>query len=208
MAHAVHGRLVGMIALVTTLAAQANAQSLPSPWSNADIGAPALSGSATETAGTFTVDAGGADIWGTADQFHFVYQQIAGDVQLVVRVQNVTNQHAWSKAGVMIRASLAADAPHGLALVSAAKGVHFQRRTAAGAISASTTGSSTATPPAWVRIVRIGNKVTASWSADGATWKTIGSDTIALGTSAYVGLAVTSHNTAARTTATLSDAAV
>ncbi|UCG49832.1 MAG: hypothetical protein JSU94_08615, partial [Phycisphaerales bacterium] len=38
---------------------------------NADIGGPSLAGSAVESAGTYTVEGGGSDIWGTADQFHY-----------------------------------------------------------------------------------------------------------------------------------------
>ena len=41
-------------------------------------------------------------------------------------------------------------------------------------------------------------------STDGATWKSMGSATIALGATAYVGLAVTSHNASASTTAVFS----
>ena len=184
-----------------------SAQSPPSPWINADIGAPTLAGSATFASGVFTIEAAGADIWGASDQFRFVYQQVAGDVEIVARVRSITNQHDWSKAGVMIRATLAANSAHGYALVSAAKGVHFQRRSSAGALSAST-AASTGLPPAWVKAVRTGNTVTTYWSATGSSWTTIGSVTLPLNASAYVGIAVTSHNAGARTTATVSDVTV
>ena len=69
------------------------AQSLPAPWTNADVGAPVLSGSASHSAGVFTIDGAGVDIWGTADQFHFVYQQVDGDVEIVARVESVTAAH-------------------------------------------------------------------------------------------------------------------
>ena len=185
-----------------------NAQSLPTPWAGADVGAPTLSGSAAHSSGVFTIDAAGADIWGTSDQFHFVYQQISGDVDVIARVQNVTNQHAWSKAGVMIRATLAANAPHAYVLASAGKGVSFQRRASSGAASAATAASTTAVPPAWVRAVRSGTRVTTYWSTNGTSWTTIGSVTLPLSASAYVGIAVTSHNPGARTTATVSNVAV
>jgi hypothetical protein len=189
--------------LVCAVTSPALAQSVPSPWVSRDIGAPALSGSATYSSGVFTVDAAGADIWNGSDQFHFVYQQIAGDVDIIARVDGLTEQHDWSKAGVMIRASLTASAAHGYSLVSAARGVHFQRRRASGASSLSTAGAFVAAP-VWVRAVRVGSTVTAYWSSNGSTWTAIGSDTIALGSSAYVGLAVTSHNAAARTRARIS----
>ena len=101
-----------LIAVTSTLA---GAQSLPSPWTSADIGAPALSGSATHSSGTFTISASGADIWGTSDQFHFVYRPITGDVEIIARIASITTQaHRWAKSGVMIRESLTAESRHAM----------------------------------------------------------------------------------------------
>jgi len=180
---------------------------LPSPWSDADIGAVPIAGSATYSNGTFTITGSGADIWGSADAFNFVYQPMSGDGSIQMRVDTVQNTNAWSKAGVMIRESLAANAAHGLVLVSAAKGVAFQRRDATGSTSVSTSGSASA-PPHWVRLVRSGNTLTAQESADGASWTTIGTDTIAMGASVFVGVAVTSHSTSASATATVDNVTV
>ncbi len=174
--------------------------SVPSPWSGRDIGAPAVAGSSSYYQGQFTVMGGGSDIWGQSDQFHFVYQQVSGDVDVIARVDSVAMVNSWSKMGVMIRSSLSANAAHGYALVSAGKGTAFQRRLSSGARSSNTYGPSAAAPY-WVRLVRVGTKVTAYSSADGKTWKVIDSATIALGTTAYVGLATTSHNASAATTA-------
>jgi regulation of enolase protein 1 (concanavalin A-like superfamily) len=180
---------------------------VPSPWAARDIGSPAVAGSVSFNQGVFTVTAGGSDIWEASDQFQFVYQQITGDVDVIARVDSVTMAHAWSKAGVMIRSSLAANAAHGFALVSAGKGVALQSRALDGGLSTSAPGS-LAAPPQWIRLIRIGTKLTAYSSASGSTWTTIGSGTIALGSVAYVGLAATSHNAGASTTALLSQVAV
>jgi hypothetical protein len=188
-------------------ASGASAQAVPSPWVAADIGTPALAGSATYASGVFTVRAAGTDIWGTSDQFRFVYQPITGDVEVIARVDSITNADAWSKAGVMIRSSLSPGSAHGLALVSSGKGSAFQRRTASGGVSTNTLGPSVA-PPRWVRAIRLGTRVTAFTSTDGQTWSRIGSDTIALGSVAYVGLAATSHNASALTTVGLSNVTV
>ena len=51
----------------------ARAQTLPAPWSARDVGGPALAGSSGSSGGTFTIAAAGVDIWGTSDEFHFVY---------------------------------------------------------------------------------------------------------------------------------------
>lgn len=176
-------------------------------WISQDIGNPAIAGSATATASGFTITAAGSDIWGTSDQFHFVYQQISGDVDVRAHVDSITYSSSWAKAGVMIRGSLAADAAHGFALVSAGKGTAFQRRTQAGGSSASTAGVFAAAPQ-WVRLVRQGTTVSSYTSPDGMQWTLIGSETIQLPAAAYVGLAVSSHNTSGATTASLSQVSV
>jgi regulation of enolase protein 1 (concanavalin A-like superfamily) len=181
----------------------AHGQSIPAPWSNGDVGAPALSGSAAYSSGVLNVDAAGADIWSASDQFHFVYQAVSGDVDIRARVDSLTFADEWSKAGVMIRSSLSASAAHGYALVSAGRGVAFQRRQTTGGRSTHTAGLFTQAP-FWVRLVRSGTTITAFSSADGEHWTEIGSDTIALDATAYVGIAITSHNPGVRTTATLS----
>jgi hypothetical protein len=45
-----------------------------------------------------------------------------------------------------------------------------------------------------VRLVRSGNTFTAYASPDGSTWTFVGTDTIPMAASVYIGLVVTSHN--------------
>jgi len=156
------------------------AAALPSGWSRQDVGAVGVSGSASASGGTFTVKGAGHDIWGSADAFHYAWQRLSGDLDVVARVASVEYVHAWVKAGVMIRERLTADAPHALMLVSPGKGLAFQRRAAGGGLSTSTTGGA-GTAPAWVKLSRRGNVITASRSADGVAWIVVGSDTFATG---------------------------
>jgi regulation of enolase protein 1 (concanavalin A-like superfamily) len=196
-----------LIGSLFAFASAVSAQSLPAPWVDRDIGGPSIAGDATYSSPTFTITAGGSDIWGTSDQFHFVYQPITGDIDVRARVDDVVPASVWSKAGVMIRASLNSGSAHGFALVSASKGLAFQRRRSSGAGSVST-GGEFASAPRWVRLVRSGTLVTAYSSADGVSWTKIGSDTIQLGATAYVGIAATSHNQSVSTTAKVSQMSV
>ena len=111
----------------------------PSPWQGQDIGAVGRPGSATYSAGTFRVSGSGADIWGTADAFHYLYQPLPYDGDLVVRVAAVEGSDAWTKAGVMIRESLTPDSRHVSVFVSPGKGVAYQRRLTTGGTSLHTT---------------------------------------------------------------------
>ena len=115
---------------------------LPVPWLTQDIGAVGVTGAATYASATetFSVTGGGADIWGTADAFRYVYQPLTGDGQIVARVLSVQNTNVWTKAGVMMRAAVTSDSVHGTMMVTPGKGINFQRRTATGGASTGTTG--------------------------------------------------------------------
>ena len=101
----------------------------------------------------------------------------------------------------MIRETQNAGSAHAFMLVSAGKGVAFQRRAVTGGTSVSTAGSAS-TAPRWVRLTRSGNTFTAYESSDGTSWTQVGTDTIPMAKMVYVGLAVTSHNTSASATCT------
>src|SRR5207248_311925 len=57
-------------------------------WTDADIGTPAIAGSASydSMTDTYTVSGSGNDIWNNADEFHFVYQQLIGDGTITAEV--------------------------------------------------------------------------------------------------------------------------
>ena len=109
----------------------------------------------------------------------------------------------------MIRASLSANSAQASMLVSptTTKGMAFQRRTANGGSSTSTAGGAF-TAPYWVRLQRVGNSVTASRSPDNVTWTTVGTDTIALGATVYVGIPVSSHRDGTLATAVVDNVTV
>ena len=52
-------------------------------WTGTDIGSVGVAGtdSYNATTGVYTIAGSGADIYGTADAFHFVYQTLQGDGQ-------------------------------------------------------------------------------------------------------------------------------
>ena len=167
--------------------------SLPGPWVERDIGSVGVAGSSAFVNGSYTVKGSGADVWSTADAFHFVYQPLAGDGEIVARVASIQNTSVWAKAGVMIRETTAANSTYAYMLVSPTSGVAFQRRLTSGAGAVGTTVTGIAAP-VWVRLQRSGNVFTAYRSADGVTWTVVGSATISMAASVLVGLAVTSHN--------------
>ena len=185
----------------------APSSSLPAGWSAGDVGSTGAAGTSSYAGGTFTLTGAGADVWGTADAFQYAYRSLDGDGSIVARVATLQNTAAWVKAGVMIRNGLTANAAHGFMLVSWSKGIAFQRRPADGNASVSSTGSAS-TAPRWVKLARVGSVLTAYESPDGTTWTQVGSDTFAMGTSVYIGLALSSHVSGVTTTATFDNVTV
>ena len=60
----------------------------------------------------------------------------------------------------------------------------------------------------WLRLTRAGSDLTAATSTDGVAWTTLGTTTLSFTGPAEVGLAVTSHNGGARSTATFDNVTV
>src|SRR5438552_1220179 len=92
-------RLVLPLMLLVLAPRPSSAQGVPSPWTATNIGAPPASGSTSFERGTFSITSTSGDIWERSDQFHFVYQQIAGDVEIIARVNAFSPAGAWSKLG-------------------------------------------------------------------------------------------------------------
>jgi VCBS repeat protein len=166
---------------------------LPAGWSSSDVGSVSAAGSAGFAGSTWTVTGSGADIWGTADEFRFVYRAQPTAFEIQTRVDTVQNVHPWTKAGLMVRTSLAANAPHASIFVTPGNGVSFQRRKSAGATSLATTRAAI-TAPVWLRLTAV-NGVIRGYYKKNLTdrWTLVGQDTLANYTQANVGLAVTSH---------------
>jgi regulation of enolase protein 1 (concanavalin A-like superfamily) len=189
--------------VAVTGAAASPSSGLPAGWTNRDVGAAGVAGRVTVSGGTWVMEASGADVWGSADAFHYAYRSLTGDGTIVARVTALQRTHMWAKAGVMIRAGLDPGAAHAFMLVTpeAGAGLAFQRRLAAGGATTHTSGGG-GTAPVWVRLSRTGSTVTAWHSPDGATWTEVGRDTVALGTTVYVGVGATSHDNGVTASAT------
>ena len=171
------------------------------PWTSSDIGSVGAAGSACEESGRFEVDASGADIWNSSDEFHYVYQSLSGDGEIIARVVSLDNTNQWAKAGVMMRNTLDANSAFVLMSMSPnpnGQGPSYtlqQRNTAGEAMGGGNNiGPVAAGFPYYVRLVRQGNTFSGYASATNGNWSLLGSRTVAMGSTIYVGLAVTSHN--------------
>jgi regulation of enolase protein 1 (concanavalin A-like superfamily) len=161
--------------------------------------------------GSILMNGIGADIWGTADEFRYVYKQLTGDGSITARVDFLDgSSNTWAKGGVMIRQSDAVGAKHAFSCLTGGDGggAAFQRRIEANGDSTSdhNLAEGPFAPPSWVRIERAGNAFSSFVSADGQTWVQAGDAlTIAMDDPVLIGLALCSHNAAQVTSAELSN---
>jgi len=165
--------------------------------------------------GSVTMSGIGTDIWNAADEFRFAYKRLSGNGLVIAKVESLANTDPWAKGGVMIRESLSPDSRYAIVLASPGNGVHFQARllNATAAVS-DNTAPAVSTPeqnalrtPVWVKLERSGSSFSGFYSTDGVKWTTMSwsPQTINMGAgSVYIGLAVTSHNADAMTTAQFS----
>jgi fibronectin type 3 domain-containing protein len=175
---------------------------LPYPWLTQDAGSVGLTGSANLSSGVFTVTGAGADIWGTSDAFRYAYVTVTGSCTMIARVAGVQNIDGWSKAGIMIRDSLNANAVNAYIAVTPGNGVTWQWRSSTGG-SSGNSAIAGLSAPYWVKLVRSGNTFTGYRSPDGVIWTQQGaSQTFTMSSTAYIGLAVTSHNSSSLCAAT------
>ena len=177
-------------------------QPLPDPWLDQDVGVVGtLIGSATYSSGVFTVAGGGYGIGGTADSMHFVYQPLPGNGSIIARITNLpaAPYPNASQGGVMIRETLSAGATEAYALVGPNIQAWMLNRTTTGA-AAVYSSAQTGAPPVWLELVRAGNTFTGFVSPDGTNWTQLGSTTISMAQTAYIGLAVSGNDSVSAAT--------
>jgi regulation of enolase protein 1 (concanavalin A-like superfamily) len=154
-----------------------------------------------------------------SDQFHFVYQQVTGDFDFVVRLESLERSHLYTKAGLMARENLTAGSRNVMFLAFPGNdkrnnnrgGYEFQYRLEKGkeskAIYPSLTDSVVQAafpinyPNGWMRLKRTGNNFSAYTSADGISWVFYTEFPMDMPKKLYLGMAVTAHIKGATTVA-------
>jgi hypothetical protein len=160
-------------------------------------GYPAPMAPIAETSGKMTVTGEGVDIWGTSDQFTFVFKTITGDGSLVARVtSNGVGTDVWAKGGVMIRDSLDAGSAHTMMVMTGGggNGASFQWRPEPDLDSYNADAATAVAPPYYVKIERTGDSFKGSISPDGTTWTQLGtSQFVTMSSPIYIGVCVTAN---------------
>ncbi len=173
-----------------------------------DVGSPATAGSSTFANGTYTVSGGGNQIWDPVDQFHYVYKSMTGDATIVARVVNVQKTHLRATAGVMFRETLSGTSKQVLLELSPDNTATLLGRQNTGSGTATAVNAGGYSAPYYLKLVRRGDTFTGYTSPDGNTWTLLGTKTVSMNSTVYVGLAVCAHDATALNTSTFDHVSV
>jgi fibronectin type 3 domain-containing protein len=189
-----------------TNSAQVNATptaNVPLPWVAQDIGIVDVAGSASCSNSVFTVTASGSDYDASytytvnvSDDFRFVYEtNNSRNCTIVARVASLQGGNGWSKAGVTIRDSLNANAANVfIGMTPTTNGVVFEHRSSDGTMGNFDDNVTNLVVPCWVELVQSGSTFTGYYSADGNNWTQLGTTTVSMAGTEYVGMAVCAND--------------
>ena len=172
-----------------------------------DVGAPPLKGMAEfdASAGQYKITGSGTDIWGKADQFHYVWNEMSGNIAVTATAKFLTEGIGHRKAVIMLRQSLDADSPF-LHLAIHGDGTPSVQFRNAKADNVNTVDFPVEGPGVWkLKLERQGTTITFWISKDGGPMRELGHTTNQLGSPVLVGLGVSSHTQEAVNTVLFSD---
>lgn len=175
-----------------------------------DIGAPPLKGSAEFDAATgqYKITGSGTDIWGKADQFHYLWKEVSGDFAVTATARFLTDGIDHRKAVIMLRQSLDADSPfvHLVIHGNGMPGVQFRNGKGE---NTNTVDMPIEGPGTFkLKLVRQGTLITFWLAKDGAPLRELGQTQNQLGSPVLLGLGVSSHTQTATNTVLFSDVSV
>ena len=164
-------------------------------WKEADIGSIFTTGSTRFEPRALTVRSSGLNVDGESDSFHFVYQLMQGDSEIVAEVTSVQYTHPNAKAGLMMREDLGEYSRNVMFALTSMRGGVLQVR---GEERAQTEiGIMPGLfAPYWLKLKRRGNEYSAYLSQNGRVWSLVQKLSVAMEEQFYVGLAVTSGRAA------------
>jgi hypothetical protein len=164
-------------------------------WSSQDIGNVGQPGSAAYANFTYTINAAGSDIWGTADSFRYLYMPFSTATVHAIngRVDSLQNTNPFAKAGVMMRGSLAPDAATVILDVTPDGNVEFMARSVSGAPMMFIAGATTSFP-AFLRLNANGQSFSGYVCQPDGTCSLVGATGASISSDGFIGLAVTSHD--------------
>lgn len=178
--------------------ASAQIQAQPRPLGqfedHADVGGPATPGDASfDSPQRYTVTAGGANMWNTRDEFHFVWRRVKGDFILQARLEfSGPGVEPHRKAGVIARSSIDSSASYVDGAIHGVGMAALQMRRQSSAMSEMMVAAE-AQGADFMQLESRGNTYIASAAKSGEPLTQREVDQLDLGDELYVGLFLCAH---------------
>jgi hypothetical protein len=187
---------------------------LPAPFHAADIGDVGRPGFVA-LAGTdsFTLNGAGSPPVAGNDALYYAYQSLSGNGEITARMTGL--QLYWdNRAGLMVRESLSPRAKY-VSLFGRPsetrgilrEGAELRTKDVVGA-SSRLVAAADLNLPNWLRLTRAGDRFDARISSDGVAWTLIGSATVPMTQTVYIGIAVVSSRRGVWATASFDNVSV
>jgi Tol biopolymer transport system component len=176
---------------------------------SADIGETALPGTALLNGEKYRLSGSGANIWGEADAFHYVWTERSGDLHISAEIAfDGQGVDPHRKAGVMIRQNRSAGSPYADVMVHGDGLISMQYREAQDGPTREIVSNLKAAS-ARVRLEREGDYIWFSVAEAGKPLRHAGGNfRIPFQAPYLAGLAISSHNNAVRESATFSNVSI
>ena len=139
------------------------------------------------------VEGAGANIWRDENEFHYLHTTVDGPVRITAKVTDVDQRSQYSKAGLMLRGSLAEDAAYGYVGVTPKHGTEVLWRTESGTDGVSQQLGEVPLSLPWYRLTYLDGEAITAVSPDCEEWHAIDQRTVAVDGAGTIGLAVCSH---------------
>ena len=121
------------------------------------------------------------------DSFRFVHRPLTGGGSIAARVASQDASQPGAAAGIMVKTGTTPGSSYAALMVTSRHGVRLS------ANFDTDTGAGSGTAPIWLRLTRAGAAIAASRSADGVTWRPVGTvRLVGPAATVQVGLFVTS----------------
>lgn len=179
-----------------SIQAQEVSDPLPDGWFHRDVGEPQLPSKMIYNADeeTYTISAGGTNVWKGQEEFHFVYFETEEDKEVVVRALDLEASSGIAKTFIMVRTSLEALTPMVYVEYRTNKYANIVCRPEA--TSSWSYGKNNYIGedfPAYLKMVRQGKYIDCYYSKDGNEWRQLGKTLkIAMKGKSYMGIGVCS----------------
>jgi alpha-galactosidase len=155
----------------TTCSVTIKPSNIPNPWQLTGIKDDKAS--AVFEKGVFTIEGGGADIWGMGDQFAFMSREVKHSATISARVVSQTNSDPWAKTGLMIRENVNPNSRFVMVCVTPGNGISMQWRDSTGKTCQKKDFKVTALP-VYLKLAEQKSTFSAFVSSDGKQWEKVG----------------------------------